>query len=126
MEAVLTFGGSSGPVVGSVLYAFFGYLGMFVIMGCFFLVLFPFMIFTQPPNLNDTEDTQRLNSSDSALPDENVKEISYYNLLSDHVVQLLSIALILGFWSLSYTEPVLSFRLLDFTDSLSTQSLVFL
>ena len=51
--------------------------------------------------------------------------ISYYKLLSDPLIFLSLIAQVLFIAAFSYFEPLLSFRLDDFTNSVIIQGLVF-
>ena len=45
--------------------------------------------------------------------------------MSDRLIQLCSVANIITVLALSYYEPVLSFRIAEFTDSIFIQSLLF-
>ena len=88
MESVMNFGSGIGPVIGSILYIFFGYFYMFIIMGLSFFIYLPLMIIFHPPNIDeDNEETTSLNNQGSSS-DSNA-DISILHLLSNSLVQLL-------------------------------------
>ena len=66
-----------------------------------------------------------LNDNQSQSDMETVQKINYYGLLSDHIIVLSIGATLFSHWAYTYYEPVLSFRLLDFTRSVHLQGLVF-
>ena len=124
MECVLSLGTAIGPVVGSILYSIFGYFYMFCFIGLLFLVITPAMMLSKPLNIDDEEETDTLvHNVDPA--DEFEKKLTYYDILSDHTIQLISLALLVATVAFSYFEPVLSFRLFEFTDSVQVHSLIF-
>ena len=91
-EGASNIGSDLGPVVGSILYSFFGYFTMFLIIGlCFFL--FTLMIkLTMPSNIDDTDCEVKLNDGSSQSNTQLETQISYCGLFSDHIVQLLTLA----------------------------------
>ena len=79
---------------------------------------------SKPLNIDDEEETDTLvHNVDPA--DEFEKKLTYYDILSDHTIQLISLALLVATVAFSYFEPVLSFRLFEFTDSVQVHSLIF-
>ena len=124
MECVLSLGTAIGPVVGSILYSIFGYFYMFCFIGLLFLVITPAMMLSKPLNIDDEEETDTLVHNVDPV-DEFEKKLTYYDILSDHTIQLISLALLVATVAFSYFEPVLSFRLFEFTDSVQVHSLIF-
>ena len=122
---MLNIGNSIGPVVGSILYSFVGYFYMFMIVGCLFLIIFPFLKFTMPPGIDENENTDDLVKNESLSTEEDSQEISYFKILCDPVILLAMISQVLFSISFSFFEPVLSFRLLEFNASVHLQGLVF-
>ena len=127
-EFILCFGSAIGPVVGLILYSFFGYFYMFLIVGLSFLIFFPLMKATLPDGINESDDSASNlinNPNNGSNASEESQEISYFQLFSDPVIFLSSVGLILISSALTYIDPILSFRLQEFTDSLRIQSFVF-
>ena len=124
MEWVLSLGTAIGPVIGSALYSIFGYFYMFWFIGLLFLIITPAMMLSKPINIDDEEETISFVSNVEA-DDESEQRITYCHILSDHTVQLISLALLVATVAFSYFEPVLSFRLFEFTNSVQVHSLIF-
>ena len=125
LESLFSLGGALGPVVGSVLYYLIGYFFMFVVMSIFFLVFIIPLIATMPSNINDNDDSVIEEDGDLDLRSQIESNISYYKLLSDPLILLSLIAFVLLVTAFSYFEPLLSFRLDDFTHSVIIQGLIF-
>ena len=91
-EGASNIGSGLGPVVGSILYFFFGYFTMFLLIGLGFF-LFTLMIkLTMPPDIDDTDCEIQLNDCNSQSSTQPEMQISYCGLFSDHIIQLLSLA----------------------------------
>ena len=82
------------------------------------------MMLSKPINIDDEEETISFVSNVEA-DDESEQRITYCHILSDHTVQLISLALLVATVAFSYFEPVLSFRLFEFTNSVQVHSLIF-
>ena len=127
-EFILCFGSAIGPVVGIILYSFVGYFYMFLIIGLSFLIFFPLLKATIPVGIDESDNSTSNLIRNSTFRNDNSEQfqrISYLKLFSDPVILLSSIGLILISSALTYIDPILSFRLQEFTDSLRVQSLVF-
>ena len=124
-ESLLSLGGALGPVVGSVLYYLFGYFLMFAVVSLLFLVFIIPLIITMPSNINDNDESVIEEDDDLNSQSQIESNISYYKLLSDPLISLSLTAQVLLMIAYSYFEPLLSFRLDDFTDSVVVQGLVF-
>ena len=86
-DAALMIGDGLGPIVGSILYKLFGFVYLFIILGCFHFIYVPLMILAMPKNIDsDSEDAKNLIKSDGALSTDS--EISIYKLLSDRLIIL--------------------------------------
>ena len=86
-DAALMIGDGLGPIVGSILYKLFGFIYLFIILGCFHFTYVPLMMLAMPKNIDsDSEDAKNLIKSDSALSTDS--EISIYKLLSDRLIIL--------------------------------------
>ena len=87
LDAALTIGDGLGPIVGSVLYEFFGFEYLFIILGCFHFIYLPLMILAMPKNIDsESQDTKQLvkgNNINSTGP-----EISIFQLLSKRLIIL--------------------------------------
>ena len=126
MESAMNIGTAIGPVIGSVLYDLVGYFYMFIIIGVSFSIYLPILLLLMPPDLNsDQEDAQSLIDNERSSNLETEQKISLFALLSDHLIQLSSFGNILTAFALAYFEPLLSFRIAEFTDSVFIQSLLF-
>ena len=87
LDAALTIGDGLGPIVGSVLYKFFGFVYLFIILGCFHFIYVPLMILAMPENIDsDSEDTNALVKSNNISSTDS--EISIYKLLSNRLIIL--------------------------------------
>ena len=125
-ECMLNFGNSIGPIVGSILYSLVGYLYMFMIIGSLFVLFIPLLKITMPSGVDDNQDTSDLIQNHQESSNENnFEEISYFKILSDPIIVLALLSQVLFSISFCYFEPVLSFRLLDFSDDVHFQGLVF-
>ena len=101
---------------------------MFLIVGLSFLIFFPLMKATLPDGINESDDSASNlinNPNNGSNASEESQKISYFQLFSDPVIFLSSVGLILISSTLTYIDPILSFRLQEFTDSLKIQSFVF-
>ena len=124
-ESVISFGCALGPVVGSVLYYLVGYFLMFVVASIFLLIFVIPMVYTRPSNINMNDDSVQEEDQDLGSEYYMMADISYYKLLSDPLILLSCVAQVLLTAAFCYFEPILSFRLDDFTDSVVIQGLVF-
>ena len=83
LESVLTIGGGIGPVLGSILYYFFGYFYTFLIVGLSVLVFTPLIYLFKPSNIDDEDEliglTQNQHSDSANL----VSQISFCKLISN-------------------------------------------
>ena len=95
-ESVFAFGISFGPVIGSVLYSLFGYFTMFLILGLVLILLIIILKLFMPSNINDIDNTERLNDDNVQSDVASEQKINYCSLISDHVIQLASEALLLA------------------------------
>ena len=101
---------------------------MFIVTGSMYIVFIPFIIFTIPSDIDENneatsklvKDGDQMESSQVSI----VHEISYYDVLTDPLILLIQTALIIVSIAYQYYEPVLSFRLQDFTDSVVIQGSV--
>ena len=125
LESLFSLGGALGPVVGSVLYYLFGYFLMFAVVSLLFLIFIIPLIITMPSNINDNDESVIEEDDDLNSQSQIESNISYYKLLSDPLISLSLTAQVLLMIAYSYFEPLLSFRLDDFTDSVVVQGLVF-
>ena len=86
-NAALTIGSGLRPVIGSVLYKFYGFVYMFMILGCFHFIYVPLMMLEMSKNIDlETEDTKDLIKSNSI--NSAGSEISIYKLLSNRLIIL--------------------------------------
>ena len=123
---MLNFGNSIGPIIGSILYSLVGYLYMFMIIGSLFVLFIPLLKITMPSGVDDNQDTSDLIQNHQESSNENnFEEISYFKILTDPIIVLALLSQVLFSISFCYFEPVLSFRLLDFSDDVRLQGLVF-
>ena len=86
-DVATTLGNGLGPIIGSVLYKLFGFVYLFMILGCSSFIFIPLMILAMPKNIDsDSEDTKQfvkrkdISSTGS--------EISIYKLLSNRLIIL--------------------------------------
>ena len=106
-----------GPVVGIVLYKLFGFVYMFVIIGLFHLIFLPLMFIFMPRDIDtDNEETAELIQTERS-DIEQIPKISIYTLIFDPLIFLLCMSELISFFSSTYYEPLLSFRLAELTDS---------
>ena len=123
IESINGFGNIISPFVGSVLYSFFGFLYMFLIIGLIHLLFIPLIKLTKHneveiSNVNDDE-VKEIEAISNSEP-----KLSYCKLFSEPSVILLSLTQCIVSVAYCFFEPVLTFRLLDFTDSVRIQGLV--
>ena len=76
-----------------------------------------------PHDVDKNDETNELNQGENSEA-ENTKPITYFGILSDSTVQLWWVSLIIAYSSMTFFEPVLTFRILEFTDSVQVQSLM--
>ena len=125
LESVIGLGLVIGPIIGSVIYKTFGYFITFLLFSSLFVFCIILLKYTMPTNIDDyQQETEKLNANQD-LEIENTQSISYLRLISDPIILLSIIAAFLSMVTIVYFEPVLAFRLTDFTDSILVQSLVF-
>ena len=91
-------------------------------------VSLPLLKCTIPPGIDDDQVTARL--AENQDPEVNLeisqeKKISYYELFTDPMIFLVALTRIVISLGYQYYEPVLSFRLEDFTQSVRIKGLVF-
>ena len=84
IEALTKIGIGIGPVVGSFLYKYFGFINLFLIYGLSHVIYIPLMMLTSPDNIDsDNKDTQSLveeNNKDSSIQANS--EITVFKILS--------------------------------------------
>ena len=124
-ESMIGFGCVLGPVVGSILYYLVGYFLMFVIASISLSIFIIPMMVSIPSNINMNDENEIEEDQDLDSQSQIESKISYYRLLADPLIFLSIIAHVLLIASYSYFEPLLSFRLDDFTDSIVIQGLIF-
>ena len=123
---MLNIGSAIGPAVGSMLYGLVGFQYMFMIIGSLFLIFIPLLKLTMPEGIDDNDEaTLELVQNESLRTNTNIEKVSHSKLFLDPVILLALVSQVLLGISFSYVEPVLSFRLLDFTTSVSLQGLFF-
>ena len=86
-DVAVSIGDSLGPVVGSILYKFFGFIYMFMILGGFHFIYIPLMALVMPKDIDsENEEVKSLvkNSDISSTK----SEISMCKLLSNKLVIL--------------------------------------
>ena len=125
LEFLWGFGDGFGPILGSILYSIFGYFAMFLVLGSVTFVFILIIKATLPSDIDSKESTVKLNDSNSQSNAEAIQKISYKGMLWDHTILVMWGANLFSSWAFTYYEPILSFRLLDFTTSVYIQSLVF-
>ena len=160
-------GSITGPLLGSLLYSFFGFLNMFLIFGLVHMIFIPLFKCELPANIDDNDEAtasliqnqdkesyrrqkvsfapessfapgssfapessfapQTSMAFDSSRSQEarNEPEVSYYELYKDPMITLITVTEVVLSIAFSYVEPVLSFRLLEFTESVRLQGLIF-
>ena len=93
IEICLCTGNAIGPVIGSFIYSYLGFLYMFLILGSVFLLYIPLMKFLLPNGIDeDDEDTSELIENQHQDQDNNVEQqIGYTKLLSDPIILMLTI-----------------------------------
>ena len=102
---------------------------MFVAAGCMYLLFLPILIYTMPPGIDDNDEaTERL--ADNQDPEMEMqgsaeKTISYCDLFSDPIIFLVALSQTVVCVGYQYYEPVLSFRLEDFIESVRIKGLIF-
>ena len=128
-ECNLGLGNAIGPLVGAIIYSFFGFTWMFIVVGCMFLAFLPLLKCTMPPGIDDDDQaTARLAENQGSEIKMDVapeKKISYYDLFTDPMIFLVALTQMVISVGYQYYEPVLSFRLEDFTQSVRIKGLVF-
>ena len=127
IEICLCTGNAIGPVIGSFIYSYLGFLYMFLILGSVFLLYIPLMKFLLPNGIDeDGGDTSELIENQHQDQDNNVEQqIGYTKLLSDPIILMLTITQTLTVIDSWYFEPLLSFRVQEFTDSVKIQGIMF-
>ena len=124
-ETFVSLGSILGPVIGSVLYYLVGYFLMFLIVGIMVLAFLIPMMLTMPSNINDNDESVISEDLDNDSTYQIESNISYYKLLSDPFILLLSLTQIILVCASCYFEPDLTFRLDDFTGSVILQGLIY-
>ena len=77
------------------------------------------------PESNFASQTSLAFDSSKSQEARNEPEVSYYELYKDPMITLITVTEVVLSIAFSYVEPVLSFRLLEFTDSVRLQGLIF-
>ena len=91
---------------------------MFLITGGTFLVFIPFLRLTMPERVNESDEVlMELTQNQESHDEDFNSEVTYYTIFSDPLMIALLIAQVILSIACNYYCPVLSFRLLDFTDS---------
>ena len=124
LEAVYSIGDALGPIIGSILYKLVGFVCMFMIMGWFHFLYVPLMMLYMPDNIDyESEDMNNLvNSNQESSAG---SRFSLYKLISNRLIILCSITDFLAHFTFSYLEPLLSFRVAEFTDSVFVQGFMY-
>ena len=125
-QGAMNVGVAIGPIVGSVLYKLVGFTYLFIILGLIHFCYVPIMILFMPENIDSNDQaTNRLNNTESNLNIEETPRISMGKLLSNRIVLISTVGVVLACMANTFYEPVLSFRVAEFSDSIFIQSLLF-
>ena len=124
MESLLNIGSAIGPALGSVLYNLFGYLFMFLIMAFIILIFIPLFWIFKTPNI-DRENEKPILDQEEDSSNRQISKISLLKLFMDPLICLLSITTFINSFCFTYYEPVLSFRVHEFTNSVYVEGIVF-
>ena len=123
-QGAMNIGVAIGPIVGSVLYKLVGFTYLFIILGLIHFCYVPIMILFMPENIDSNDQaTDRLNNTESGLQE--TPKISMGKLLSNRIVLISTVGVVLACMANTFYEPVLSFRVAEFSDSIFIQSLLF-
>ena len=115
LEAASAVGEGMGPIIGSFLYKLVGFVFMFVILGCFHFIYIPLMMYFMPNNIDSDQEATTLIKSNTAVSEDS--KISFFKLITNRLIIQCSISNFLAHIAYCYVEPVLSFRIAEFTDS---------
>ena len=85
--------------------------------------MIPLIRHSMPNNIDENDEIVNLNIEENSEIDD-TKPISYMGILCNCTVQLCLISIVIGYASITFFEPVIAFRLLEFTESVQIQSLV--
>lgn len=85
IEALTRIGIGIGPVIGSVLYKYFGFIHLFLIYGLTHIIYIPLMILVSPDNIDsDSTDTKSLvKDKDQESSTQVNSDISLFKILSN-------------------------------------------
>ena len=124
IESGITIGIGLGPAIGSILYNFFGYFYMFLIASLFVFIYIPLIMIFKPSDIDKNDETTSLNKQIKSQEDIQQK-ISFSKVFWDRFIIICSLNIFtISVWY-AYFEPILSFRVHEFTDSIYVQGLVF-
>ena len=124
-EAAMNIGTGIGPVLGALLYELLGFRYIFMILGWYHLIYVPLMILFIPSDIDSDQDDMKSLVLDRRSDLQAEPKISISRLYCNKLVLLLSIAEILAYFAYSYFEPLLSFRVAEFTESVYIQGLMY-
>ena len=125
-ESAFGLGIGLGPVIGSVLYNLYGYFFVCLVISVLLLTLLVFLKICMPMHINDDDDERKSLVKNQHSSIEHIEHINYCGLLSDRIFAISTAACCMVYLTWWYFEPVLSFRLQDFTDSVYVKGLVFI
>ena len=57
IEGASGFGSIGGPILGSILYSFFGFLNMFLLVGFLHLIFIPLLKYKMPAHIDQNDDS---------------------------------------------------------------------
>lgn len=110
-----------GPVIGSSIYAFFGFSATFFVIGIIFLFLTP-LLYSLIPNSIDMQDEQvetgtekRIHEyQDMQSQEDKESKVSFCKLLTTGRFFIASMGGMMANFMYCYMEPVLAFRISEF------------
>lgn len=109
-----------GPVMGSSIYAFFGFSATFFLIGSVFLILTPILYNLIPNSIDqkdhivETEIEKRIHEYEDHQLEHDKNKVSFCKLLSTRKFIIASMGGMMANFMYCYMEPVLAFRLNEF------------
>jgi len=110
-----------GPVIGSSVYAFFGFSMTFFVIGGAFLLLTPMLYFLIPSSIDlkdeemETDVEKRLHIYEETHTNRNIKtKVSFSKLIFTRRFFLAAMGGMMANFMYCYMEPVLAFRISEF------------
>jgi MFS family permease len=124
LEASMGFGQVVGPVIGATLYTFIDFQGTFYLIGGIFLISVVILSWVIPETINKTDkreegfSSDRLEEAPSKKDEDTTSQeehaITYTEVLKQRIFVCSAIAAFFGYFDVSFMEPVLSLRLMEF------------